>query len=152
MVVKTKGRFYRDMATGLREMGTGEAAALAADALAETILVCHTKKLPREQWVMFEVARLATEVETAVVLARKSARDAGPRKELLMACARLHGGAAARDVASTGLRVLMASGLYDAEEIAAYREAIRFEELLATSYGEMGLMNQVATALEADIA
>ncbi len=150
MVVKTKGQFYRDMATGLREMGTGEAAAMAADALAETVLACHSKKLPREQWVMFELARLAAEVETAVVLARKAARDASPRKELLMACARLHGAAAARDVGQTGLRVLMASGLYDADEIARYREAIRFDELLATSYGEMGFMSQVATALEAD--
>ncbi len=75
---------------------------MAADALAETILACHTKKLPREQWVMFELARLAAEVETAVVLARKAARDTSPRKELLMACARLHGGAAARDVAVPG--------------------------------------------------
>ncbi len=150
MVVKTKGRFYRDLANGLREMGTGEAAALAADALAETILACHTKKLPREQWVMFELARLAAEVETAVVLARKAARDASSRKELLMACARLHGGAAARDVASTGLRVLMASGLYDDDEIASYRAAIRFDDLLATSHGELAIMNQVATALESD--
>ncbi len=150
MVVKTKGRFYRDLANGLREMGTGEAAALAADALAETILACHTKKLPREQWVMFELARLAAEVETAVVLARKAARDASSRKELLMACARLHGGAAARDVASTGLRVLMASGLYDDDEIAAYRAAIRFDDLLTTSHGELAIMNQVATALESD--
>jgi alkylation response protein AidB-like acyl-CoA dehydrogenase len=150
MVVKTKGRFYRDMATGLREMGTGEAAAMAADALAETILVCHTKKLPRQQWVMFELARLVAEVETAVVLARKAARDAGPRKELLMACARLHGGAAARDVASTGLRVLMASGLYDTDEIAAYREAIRFDALLGTAFGELETMGQVAKALESD--
>jgi len=150
MVVKTKGRFYRDMATGLREMGTGEAVAMAADALSETILACHTKKLPREQWVMFELARLAAEVETAVVLARKAARDAGPRKELLMACARLHGAAAARDVGQTGLRVLLASGRYAPDEIAGYRESVRFDELLATSEGELELMNQVATALEAD--
>jgi len=150
MVVKTKGGFYREMATGLREMGTGEAAALAADALAETILACHTKKLPREQWVMFELARLAAEVETAVVLARKSARDSSERKELLMACARLHGGSAARDVATTGLRVLMASARYDKAEIAAYREAIRFDDLLETATGELETMNQVATALETD--
>jgi alkylation response protein AidB-like acyl-CoA dehydrogenase len=148
MVVKTKGEFYRAMATGLRELGTGEAAAMAADALAETILACHTKKLPREQWVMFELARLAAEVETAVVLARKAARDTSERKELLMACARLHGGAAARDAAVTGLRVLMASARYESGEIAAYREAIRFDDLLDTATGELETMNQVATALE----
>ncbi len=148
MVVKTKGEFYRAMATGLRELGTGEAAAMAADGLAETILACHTKKLPREQWAMFELARLAAEVETAVVLARKAARDSSERKELLMACARLHGGAAARDVAVTGLRVLMASARYESGEIAAYRQAIRFDDLLETATGELETMNQVATALE----
>jgi alkylation response protein AidB-like acyl-CoA dehydrogenase len=148
MVVKTKGAFYRDMATSLRELGTGEAVALAADALAETILACHSKKLPREQWAMFELARMAAEVETAVALARKAALDSSPRKELLMACARIHGGAAARDVGVTGLRILMASGRYEADEISAYREAIRFDDLLSTADGELGLMNDVATALE----
>ncbi len=65
-----------------------------------------------------------------------------------MACARLHGGAAARDVAVTGLRVLMASARYESGEIAAYRQAIRFDDLLETATGELETMNQVATALE----
>ncbi len=148
MTVKTKGSFYRDMATSLRELGTGEAAALAADALAETFLACHGKKLLREQWAMFELARLATEVETSVALAQKAARDTGPRKELLMNCARLHGGAAARDVAVTGLHLLEASSRYSDEEITTYRDAIRFEDLLGTAAGELETMNGVATALE----
>ena len=150
MVVKTRGGFYRDMATSLRELGTGEAAALAAEALAETFLACHTRKLPREQWAMFELARLAAEVETAVALARKAARDSSSRKELLIACARLHAGAAARDVAVTGLRVLLASGRYDEREIEAFKQAVRFDDLLATADGELALMNTVATALEAE--
>jgi alkylation response protein AidB-like acyl-CoA dehydrogenase len=152
VVVKTRGGFYRDMATSLRELGTGEAAALAAEALAETFLACHTRKLPREQWAMFELARLAAEVETAVALARKAARDASPRKELLMACGRLHGAAAARDVAVTGLRLLLASGRYEDAEIAAFREAVRFDDLLGAAEGELELMGAVATALEAENA
>ncbi|HSO24264.1 MAG TPA: acyl-CoA dehydrogenase family protein [Chondromyces sp.] len=152
VVVKTRGGFYRDMATPLRELGTGEAAALAAEALAETFLACHTRKLPREQWAMFELARLAAEVETAVALARKAARDASPRKELLMASARLHGAAAARDVAVTGLRLLLASGRYEGAEITAFREAVRFDDLLGAAEGELELMGVVATALEAENA
>jgi alkylation response protein AidB-like acyl-CoA dehydrogenase len=124
MVVKTRGGFYRDMATSLRELGTGEAAALAADAMAETVLACHAKKLPREQWVMFELARLAAEVETAVVAARRAANDQSPRSDLSLPCARLHAGAAARDVVVTGLRLLRACGRHDEDEIEAYREAI----------------------------
>jgi len=151
MVVKTKGGFYRDMATSLRSIGTGERSALAADAMAETLLACHSRKLPREQWAMFELARLATEVETAVVLARKAARDSGPHRDLLMPCARLHGGAAARDVAVTGLWLLQASGRYDEGEIEAYRKAIRCDEIMATATGEMAEMDRVAAALEATI-
>jgi alkylation response protein AidB-like acyl-CoA dehydrogenase len=152
MMVKTKGGFYRDMATSLRELGTGESAALAADALAETILACHAKKLPREQWAMFEMARLVAEVETAVALAHKAARDSGPSKDLLMASARLHGGGAARDVAVTGLRLLQASDRYSDDEIEAYRTAIAFDRIMTTSAGELELMNQVADALEQETA
>ncbi|MCU0233513.1 MAG: acyl-CoA dehydrogenase family protein [Thermoanaerobaculales bacterium] len=152
MVVKTRGGFYHDQARSLRELGTGEAAALAADALAETFLACHAQKLPREQWAMFELARLAAEVETAVALARKAARDAGPRRELLMACARLHGSAAAREVAVTGLRLLLASGRYGRAEVAAFRERIRFDELLAAAEGELERMSIVAELLAAESA
>jgi len=145
--VKTKGEFYRAMATSLRELGTGAAAAAAADALAETILACHRRKLPREQWAMFEIARLATEVETAVALAHKAARNSGPGHELLMPCARLHGGAAARDVAVNGLRLLRASGRYGDSEIRSWADAVGFDDLLATADGELEEMNRVAQAL-----
>lgn len=143
-VVRSKGGFYRDLATALRERGTGEAAALAADALAALYLACHERRLPREQWVMFELARLSAEVETAVALARKAT---GSWPELLVPCARLHGAAAARDVAVTGLRVLQASGRYTEEEVEAFRRAIRFDDLMATSIGEMEEMDRVAAAL-----
>ncbi len=152
MVVKTRGGFYRDQARSLRELGTGEAAALAADALAETFLACHAQKLPREQWAMFELARLAAEVETALALARKAARGSGPRQGLLMACARLHGSAAAREVAVTGLRLLLASARYSDAEIAAFRERIRFDDLLAAAAGELEQMNEVAAALAVESA
>ena len=93
---------------------------------------------------MFELARLAAEVETAVALARKAT---GSSPELLVPCARLHGGAAARDVAMTGLRVLQASGRYTDEEVEAFRRAIRFDDLMASSIGEMEEMDRVAKAL-----
>jgi len=148
MTVKTSGGFYRDLATSLRELGTGEATALAADALAETVLACHRRKLPREQWFMFELARLATEVETAVALARKAAGDSQGDRDLLVACARIHGGAAARAVATTGLELLRSSGRYDEDEIAAWRGAVRFDDLLGTSDGELEQRHRVVAALD----
>jgi alkylation response protein AidB-like acyl-CoA dehydrogenase len=148
MVVKTKGGFYHDMANSLRELGTGEAAALAADALAETVLACHRHRLPRRQYVLFELARLEAEVETAVALARKAARESGERQELLMPAARLHSGAAARDVVVTGLRLLCSSAAVADEELADYRSRVRFDDALSTATGELELMDQVAAALE----
>jgi alkylation response protein AidB-like acyl-CoA dehydrogenase len=147
-VVRTKGGFYHEMANSLRQLGTGEAAALAADALAETVLACHGQRLPREQFVLFELARLAAEVETAVALARKAARGAGRHEDLLMPASRLHAAAAARDVVTTGLRLLLGSGRFSDEEITDYRSRVRFDDALAASTGELELMNQVAAALE----
>ncbi|PWB67407.1 MAG: acyl-CoA dehydrogenase [Holophagae bacterium] len=149
VAVKTQGKFYRDMASALRERGSGEAAALAAEALAETILACHSKRLPREQYVLMELARLAAEAETAVALAHKAAKG-GRRAELLTACARLHGGAAARDVVMTALRLLHGSGLFDDSEIADFRSRVRFEEAVASASGELELMDRVASAVEVD--
>ncbi len=147
MAVKTKGGFYRDMAASLRERGTGQAAALAADALAETLLMCHARRLPREQYVLMELARLAAEVETAVALARK-ASGGGDRADLLVPCARLHGGAAARDVVLTGHRLLVGSDRFDDEAIADYRAKVLFEEVLGTAAGELELMGRVVAALD----
>ena len=50
----------------------------------------------------------------------------------------------------TGLRLLEASSRFTDDEIAAYREAIGFDELLGTAAGELELMNTIATALEDD--
>ena len=151
MVVKTKGDFYRAMARTLRERGTGEAAALAAEAFADTVLACHRERLPREQWVLFELGRLAAEVETSVALAEKAATSA-VHADLLIPCARLHGGASARDVAITGLRILAGAGRHDEDAIAAWREAVRFDDLLATARDEMKEMARVVAALESSLA
>ena len=48
----------------------------------------------------------------------------------------------------TGLRLLRACGRHDEEEIEAYRESIRFDEVMGTSVGELEEMNRVAAALE----
>jgi alkylation response protein AidB-like acyl-CoA dehydrogenase len=147
MAVKTKGGFYRQMADSLRELGTGESAALAAEALAETILACHGRRLPREQFVLMELARLAAEVETAVALARKAATGGG-RADLLVPCARLHGGMAARDVVVTGHRLLAASDRCSDEELRDFAVKTRREDVLLTAVGELELMDRVAAALE----
>jgi alkylation response protein AidB-like acyl-CoA dehydrogenase len=151
MAVKSRGGFYRDMAEALRQRGTGEAAAMAADALAQTLLACHSERLPREQFVLMELARLAAEVETAVALAEKAA-SGGDRSDLLIPCARLHGGAAARDVVLTGHRLLVGSGRFEDGAIAEYRSQVRFEDVLATAAGELELMDRVVAAIDRTVS
>ena len=147
MNVRSKGGFYRGMAETLTGKETGHSAALAATALAELFLLCHTTKLPREQWAMFELARLAAEVETAVQLSLKAAGDSSPQSEFFTVCANLHATSAARDVAQTGLRLLLASGRYDSDAIDQWRKAAEFEGCLAVSAGEMTLMDRLVALL-----
>ena len=144
-VVKTKGGFYREMAAAVREAGGEEAAALAAEALAATYLTAHAHRLPRRQWILLELARLSAEVETAAALALKAA--AAPDDRLLALSARLHGGSAARDVATTGARLLRASGVVDAEGVAAWKRETDHAALLETAAGEMALMDEAAEAI-----
>ncbi len=159
-VVRSKGGFYRDMASQLRDLGdAGETvgaplAALAADALAELVLTCHRKRLPRQQYVMFELARLMAEVETAVEFCRKAAGlvDSGDAQEaLLVPAARLHAGATALTLATAAQELLLGSGLYDGEELASFRETVHFDELLAGSAGRMADMDLIVPAIIGDV-
>jgi len=150
--VRGKGRFYEEMAEAVLAAGGEEAAALAAEALSTTILTAHATRLPREQYAMFELARLAAEVETAAALAVRAAtaRDLDPRADLLGACARLHAGAAARAVAVTGSTLLASSGRYSEAELEGYREAIGFDALMVTAEGELELMSRAVELLPED--
>jgi alkylation response protein AidB-like acyl-CoA dehydrogenase len=144
--VRSKGAFYRDMAAEVRELD-GPGCALTADAveaLAETVLTCHSKRLPKEQYVLFELARLMAEAETAVELVRAAAsRD----EAWYAACARLHARAVARDVAVTGQRLLIGTNRLTKDELAVWRAAVRNESLLAAASGELADLNTVAAAL-----
>ncbi len=143
--VKTKGGFYREMAASVREAGGEEAAALAAEALAETYLVAHTHRLPRQQWILLELARLSAEVETAAALAQKAARNRDDA--LLGLAARLHAGTAAREVATAGARFLRACGSVDTDALEAWKKATRHADLLDTASGELALMDETWTAI-----
>jgi acyl-CoA dehydrogenase len=149
-VVRTDGGFYSEMATTLRDLGEegdrvgAQRAALAADALAQLFLLCHSKKLPREQHILFQLAHLATEVETAVAL---SLRASGSPTALLAPAARLHAGAAAREVAVTGLEMLQGSGKFTDEQLLAFRQTIQFDAILGSSANNLADMGEVAAAI-----
>ena len=110
-------------------------------------MAAHRTKLPRQQWALFELARLSAEVETAVQFSLKALQDDLENSELIRAAARLHAASAAREVAQTGLRLLRASGAYSEEEIQDWREAAKFEQCMAASAGEMEWMAEIVEAL-----
>ncbi len=158
--VRSKGGFYRDQASALRAPGPDaphavarESAALAADSLAELILTCHRNRLPRQQYVLFELARLAAEVEAALALTRKVVdRGAGgdPAADLLGPAARLHGADAARSVAVDGLALLAGSAALDHDALDAFRGAICIDAVLATAGGRLADLDRVAELLRGD--
>jgi alkylation response protein AidB-like acyl-CoA dehydrogenase len=157
--VRSKGGFYRDMAPPLRDLGAAgvEAgaplAALAAEALAETVMVAHSTKLLKQQWCMFELARLMAEVETAVVLTRKAAAvdRSASSAALLLPAARLHAAHAARQVATAGLALLQGSGRYDNEALQAYREATQWGQIMATSAPLLADLDAVAAEIIGEV-
>ncbi len=94
------------------------------------------------QWILFELARLSAEVETAAALALKMAEAS--HGALLALCARLHAGAAAREVASTGARLLRASGQLTRREIEEWKADTRHADLLATAENELEALDEAA--------
>jgi len=147
-VVRTKGGFYREPAAELRSLGPGgEAASWAAEALADLILAAHAMRLPREQWALFEIARLVAEVETASALVRKADAAAPPVRELLEPCAQLHAAGAAREVAVTGQRLARARDSFDAAAATELCGRLDLSRALAFGAGELDEMDRVAAAL-----
>ncbi len=147
-VVRSKGQFYREPAAALAGQGpAGEAAAHAMRALAALILACHGVRLPREQWVLFELARLVAEVETAAAMVRKVFTAPEHTGDLLVPCARLHAAAAAREVAVTGLRLAAAADRFSPDEIEALRRDLDLERAFRLSTGELEWMAAVGDAL-----
>ncbi len=145
MVVKTKGGFYRDMATSLRELGNrGSDSPRGGRIGGDHPRLPHEEIAPRAVGDVRAGAARGGGRDGGGACPTRRSRDSSPHKELLMACARLHGAAAARDVAVTGLRLLLASGRYEDEAIENYRPAIAFDQILATATGELEVMNQVA--------
>ena len=159
-VVRSKGGFYRDMASELRGLGdAGDTvgaplAALAADALAELVLACHRKRLPRQQFVMFELAWQMAEVETAVQMCHKAAGLVGSGdalEGLLVPASRLHAGSVAVALATKTQELLVGSGLHDADELASFRDTVHFDELMAGSVGRLADMDLIVPAIIGDV-
>ncbi|MGD9044699.1 MAG: acyl-CoA dehydrogenase family protein [Desulfobacterales bacterium] len=150
---KTKGAYYDGLAeemdkleaqcthAGCRHIG------LAARALNKTIFLVNDNRLTREQYVMFALADMMMHVEVAASLARKAAADNGannPEAEKTCLFSRLFAHEITELVSGNVLKILLGSGIFDAEQISAFL-AETSHTTLADSYQDIiPAMNRAA--------
>jgi alkylation response protein AidB-like acyl-CoA dehydrogenase len=108
--VRSKGRFYLDMAESLDKLPEPCGAKLMAQALRvlnEVILNTRRHKLTRSQYIMFLLADMMTWCEVAEALCRKAATYAGDGRsvEFMQAAARLFASESATKVYVNGFKI-----------------------------------------------
>ena len=142
-IVRSKGRFYEDMAAAVEPFADagGPAAARAARFLADAAQVAFRAKMVRQQHVAFEFATAMTEVETAVALARAAARK---DDELLKAQSRLWASQVALGAPARVLSAMSAAGGASAEDLARLQREGDLDGAIALQAGRLADMNLVA--------
>jgi len=154
--VKSKGKFYGDVAAEMEALATSRpdigagTYAQAAKALNEIILFAHNKKLTKSQYVMFCLADMMTYVEVGVGMARKARRLAGrdavgARKIETMS--RIFAAEVAELVARDTMKIVVGSGMTDGQTMSALKEKIDYETLTASYRDLIKDMDTVADIL-----
>ncbi len=146
--VRSKGRFYNDMAAEV-EGWTGAGGPLIARAarlLSEATIVAFHAKLTHEQHVIFELATAMTEVETAVALARVAAQKHDP---LTLAQSRVWAAEVALSVPARVLKVMAAAGTVDPADMTRLGELGNLSQAIADQAGRLADMNFIAQVITA---
>ena len=144
--VRSKGRFYLEMAVEVEGFGDagGPAVARAARFLADAAQVAFRAKLVRQQHVAFEFATAMTEVETGVALARLATHR---NDDLMKAQARLWASQVALSVPSRVLSAMSAAGGVAPEDLARLQREGDLEGAIGLQAGRLADMNFVAERL-----
>ncbi len=146
--VRSKGRFYHDMAAeaeGWADAG-GPCIARAARFLSEASVAAFRAKLTHQQHAVFEFATAMAEVETAVALARAAVRTGDP---LTLAQSRVWASEVALDVPTRVLRVMTAAGAIEPGELARLGELGNLPQAIADQSGRLADMDFIAQAITA---
>jgi alkylation response protein AidB-like acyl-CoA dehydrogenase len=141
--VRSKGRFYLDMATEVEPLADagGPAVARAARFLADSAQVAFRAKLVRQQHVAFEFATAMCEVETAVALARAATRK---NDDLMKAQSRIWASEVTMSVPARVLTALSAAGGTTADDLARLQREGDLDGGIALQAGRLADMNYVA--------
>ena len=139
--VRSKGRFYLDMAEGLDKTAEPCGAKLLAQAirvLNEIILHARRHKLTRSQYVMFLLADMMTWCEVADALCHKAAARHGDGRsvEFVQAVARLFARESATKVYVNGLKI--AQGYEEKiDEVLPMLKALELSEVMVSVLQDM---------------
>jgi len=134
---KTKGEFYRAMAAEMDQLEKarpgcgGRFYALAARALNHLIGVADTRRLTRQQILMFDLADLMAQVEVGVAVARRAdalAAAGDPQAERAALVARIFAREVCELLERNSLRILTGTGDIDPAAAAASLAEIRYGE------------------------
>jgi alkylation response protein AidB-like acyl-CoA dehydrogenase len=144
--VRSKGRFYLEMAAEVEGFGDagGPAVARAARFLADAAQVAFRAKLVRQQHVAFEFATAMTEVETSVALARLATHR---NDDLIKAQARLWASQVALSVPSRVLSAMSAAGGVAPDDLARLQREGDLDGAIGLQAGRLADMNYVAERL-----
>ena len=142
-IVRSKGRFYENMAAEVEPFADagGPAVARAARFLADAAQVAFRAKLVRQQHVAFEFATAMTEVETAVALARAATVK---HDDLLKAQSRIWASQVAMGVPARVLSAMSGAGGVSPEDLARLQREGDLDGAVALQAGRLADMNFVA--------
>ena len=150
---KSKGAFYNDIADEMDKLESqcSEAGcrtiSLAARALNNAISLVNDKRLTREQIIMFALADMMMHVEVAASFARQAvgfAAENHPQAEKTCVFSRVFANDIAQLTASNILKIVYGSGVFDAEQSAAFLSEISHARLADSYQNIIADMNRAA--------
>jgi alkylation response protein AidB-like acyl-CoA dehydrogenase len=154
--IKSKGEFYRSIAAemeklrvALRDIGC-LSYGLAAKILNDTIMLVHSNRLTRKQYVMFALADMMTHVEVGASMARKAAAvtQAGDdAAEKLKPMSRIFANEVAQLVAQNVIKIIMGIGIFDKSAVTEFLDNTSYHELMNSYRDVINDMDRVADIL-----
>ncbi|MBT8331412.1 MAG: acyl-CoA dehydrogenase family protein [Deltaproteobacteria bacterium] len=150
---KSKGDFYNGIAGEMDKLESQCNAAgcshisLAARALNKAIFLVNDNRLTREQTVMFALADMMMHVEVAASFARQAvafAAENHPQAEKTCVFSRIFANEIAQVTAHNILKIVYGSGVFDAEQSAAFLSEISHVRLADSYQNIIADMNRAA--------
>ncbi len=160
--LKTRGEHYHGQAREMEALHAShpavgaDLAALALHALAGLMERARVQRLTRNQHVLFRLGEMTAYAESAAAFARRAAAAAGgthheksPQRfdaNALATLSRVFGREAGMKVAAEGMRWIAGTGV-DAQEMAAFQQALGLDAIHRAQAGVLDDMDRVADVL-----